>query len=261
LKALDRELKAYLVRRQIPYLPMKAELLGIPPVAIRRLRPGEAAIMEPWMRSQVGVTKEDAARVARDMRKAAAPYPNDAAVQAALAEAEFDAGNLDAAEAAGGRAVAEDPKNVDALLYKARVAMARAKAASSPDGAVWQEVRRLIAQANRADTDDPKPPMLFYESFLAQGIPPTRNAVAGLLQAFELAPQDTGLRMNVAHQLLLDGNAAAARRALAPIAYDPHGGELGKGVSAIIAKLDQGGTKAALEAWEAATRPAGKKPG
>lgn len=261
LKALDRELKTYLRQSKIPYMRVRADLLTIEPIALRTLRPGEAAIMDLRMRSRVGVTKDDAGRVAQDMRKAAAPYPNDAAVQAALAEAEFDAGNLDAAEAAAGRAVAANPKNVDGLLYKARVAMARAKAASSTDGAVWQEVRRLIAQANRADTDDPEPPILYYQSFLAQGIAPTRNAVDGLLRAFELAPQDIGLRMNAAHQLLLDGNAAAARRALAPIAYDPHAGQLGQGVSSIIAKLDQGGTKAALEAWEAATRPPEKKPG
>ena len=69
--------------------------------------------MDLRIRSRVGVTKDDAARVARDMRKAAAPWPNDPAVQAALAEAEFDAGDLDAADSAAARAIAADPKNVD----------------------------------------------------------------------------------------------------------------------------------------------------
>jgi tetratricopeptide (TPR) repeat protein len=195
------------------------------------------------------------------MAKAAAAWPNDAAVQAALAEAEFDAGNLDSAEAAAARAIAADPKNVDGLIYRARVAMARAKAAPTRDAAAWREVRRLIAQANRADPNDPEPLILYYQSFSMQGQAPTRNAVEGLLQAYALAPQDSGLRMNVARQLLVDGQAAEARRALAPLAYDPHGGALGQAVTAIVARLDESGPKAALEVWEAAAKEAEKKTG
>ncbi len=259
LKVLDRELKTYLNRRMIPYLPLKAELLAVQPVTLRTLRPGENAIMDLWMRSQVGVTSEDAARVAREMRKAAAAWPNDPSVQAALAEADFDAGDLAAADAAAARAIAADPKNVDALIYRARVAFERAKA-SKGDEAAWKGVRRLIGQANRADNNHPQPLVLYYQSYEAQGIAPTPLAVQGLLQAFALAPQDMGLRMSAARQLLIDGKAAEARRALAPIAYDPHGGTLGQAVAAVIAKLDSDGAKAALEAWDAATRESEKKP-
>lgn len=255
LKTLDRELKVYLDQRRIPYLRVKPEVLAIAPVAMRPLRPGEAAIMELRMRSRIGVAKEDAARVARDMRKAAAPFPSDPAVQAALAEAEYDAGDFLAAEAAGDRAIAVDPKNVDALFYRGRATLDRTAAGTPGDSAAWKEVRRRIAQANRADPNDPRPLILFYQSFGAQGVPPTRNAIAGLLQAFELAPQDMGLRMNAARQLLLDGKGAEARAALAPIAFDPHGGQLGQAIAAIIAKLDSGGTRAALEGWGSIPRP------
>ena len=260
LKVLDRELKTYLTRRTIPYLPMKAELLTIQPVTIRTLRPGETAIMDLRIRSQVGVTKDDAARVARAMRKAAAAWPSDPAVQAALAEAEFDAGDLDAADSAAARAIAADPKNINGLIYRAKVAFERAKASPADGEAAWKAVRRLIGQANRADPDDPEPLILYYQSFAAQGVAPTALAVDGLLQAFALAPQDGGLRMNTARQLLVDGKAAQARRALAPIAYDPHGGAFGQAVAAIIAKLDSSGAKAALEAWDAATKASEKKP-
>jgi len=260
LNALDRELKAYLAQKRIPYLPIKAELLTIQPVSLRTLRPGEAAIMDLRIRSRVGVTQEDAGRVAREMRKAAAAWPDDPAVQAALAEAEFDAGELDAADAAASRAIAADPKNVDALIYRARVAFERAKASSTGSDSAWKAVRRLIGQANRADPNDPEPLILYYRSFGEQGIAPTPLAVDGLLQAFALAPQDLGLRMNAARQLLVDGNAPDARRALAPIAYDPHGGALGQAVAAVIAKLDSSGAKAALEAWDNATKEAEKKP-
>ena len=260
LKVLERELKTYLNRKMIPYLPMKAELLTIQPVAIRTLRPGEAAIMDLWIRSQVGVTDADAARVARDFRKAATAWPNDAAVQAALAEAEFVAGELDSADAAAARAIAADPKNIGGLLFRARVAFERARASKAGEEA-WKAVRRSIGQANRADPNDPEPLILYYSSFVEQGAAPTPLAVRGLLQAFALAPQDTGLRINAARQLLVDGKAAEARQALAPIAYDPHGGTFGQAVAEVIAKLDSSGTKAALEAWDAATAEAQKKAG
>ena len=259
LKVLDRQLKDYLDRRMIPYKRYPAADLAIQPIAVRTLRPGEAAIMELRMRARIGVRGEEEARVARDLRKAAAPWPNDPAVQAALAEAEFDAGNLDLAEAAADRALAADPRNVDALTYRARVAMARARAAAPGNDAVWKEVRRRIALANRADPNDPEPLILYYQSFAARGAAPTPNAVEGLLQAFELAPQDRGLRLNVARQLLVDGKAAEARSALIPIAYDPHGGPLGQAVVAIVATIDQGGAKPALDAWGAVARAEERK--
>jgi tetratricopeptide (TPR) repeat protein len=227
-------------------------------VGIRTLRPGEAAIMDLWIRSRVGVTDEDAPRIARDMRKAAAAWPNDPAVQAALAEAEFDAGDLDAADSAAARAIAADPKNIDGLIYRARVAFERAKASKAGEES-WKAVRKLIGQANRADPNDPEPLMLYYQSFVEQGAEPTRLAVSGLLQAFALAPQDFGLRMTAARQLLVDGKAVEARRALAPIAYDPHGGTFGQAVAGVIAKLDSSGAKAALEALDGATEEAEKK--
>lgn len=261
LKLLDRELKTYLNRRLIPYLPMKAELLAVRPVTLRTLRPGEQAIMDLWMRSQVGVTEDDAARVARDMRKAAAAWPDDPAVQAALAETEFDAGDLAAAETAAARSIAADPTNISGLIYRAKVAVERAKASAKGDEAAWKAVRRMIGQANRADPNHPEPLILYYQSFGEQGVAPTKLAVDGLLQAFALAPQDMGLRMNAARQLLVDGKAAEARRALAPIAFDPHGGELGQAVAAVIARLDSSGTKAALEAWDTATKNSEKKAG
>ncbi|HEX8224917.1 MAG TPA: hypothetical protein VF605_13945 [Allosphingosinicella sp.] len=258
LAVLDRELKAYLDQRRIPYMRVRSDLLTIEPIALRTLRPGEAAVMELRIRSRVGVTSEDAGQVAADMRKAAAPFPDDPAVQAALAEAEFDAGNLDSAEAAADRAIAADARHIDGRIYKARVAMARAQASRAP--AAWKEARRLIAQANGADPNDPEPLILFFRSFVEQGVPPTRNAVEGLLQAHELAPQDPGLRMSAARQLLVDGKAAEARAALTPIAYDPHGGPLGQAVTAILAQLDSGGAGAALAAWESTARPTEKKP-
>ncbi len=251
LRQLDRDLKAYRKRGRFTYSSIPAAALPIGPVSVRPLRPGEAAVMQLRIRSDRGVSEKEAKELVAGMRRAAAPYPGDPAVQAALAEAEYDANNLDAAEAAADRAIAADPANVDALTYRGRVAMARA--AGSKDAvaaAVWNDVRRRMLAANKADPNDPAPFILFYDSFRAQGIAPTANAVKGLQRAFELAPQDQMLRMRVARQYLVDGKGAEARAILVPLAFDPHGGAMAEAIQAIVSKIDGDGAAAALAFWD-----------
>jgi tetratricopeptide (TPR) repeat protein len=170
--------------------------------------------------------------------------------QVTLAEAAFDAGAYAEAEAAADRALAADPKSVEALIYKGRVRMALAAQDKSSTAATWRGVRKWFLAANGIENDDPEPLMLFYSSFLAAGEKPTANATLGLEQALGLAPQDSSLRWMLALQKLRDGKGADARRALAPVAFDPHGGKAAKAAAAIIAKLDADGAAAALEAWE-----------
>lgn len=253
-RALDGQLRSYARRLRLPGIDLDPQALAIGPVSVRRVSPGEAAMMPFRMQSHRGVNAEQAKALVAGMRKAAAPFPADPAVQAALAEAEHDAGNYDAAEAAADRALAVEPAHVDALIYKARVAMTKAMTGGP---AAWKEARRRIAAANRVDPDHPGPLILFYRSFVLQGQAPTANAVAGLMRAFELGPQDRGLRMMVARQHLVDGRSAEARAALAPLAFDPHGGERGKAMQDVLAKLEASGPAAALAAWGGIAAAAG----
>lgn len=249
LRKLERELERYMRRRRLSYLRIAPQALGTAPIAMRQLSPAEAAVMHVRIRSKRGVDDAAARALVPKARAAAAPYPDDVSAQTALAEAEFDAGNLAEAEAAADRALAVDPKSVDALICKGRARMMLAERVASQDPTVWREVRRWLGAANRADPTNPEPLMLFYMSFAAAGSRPTDNAVAGLLAAFSFAPQDRTLRMMVAHQHLVDGKAVEARAALGPIAFDPHAGELADAASAVIGAIDQGGAEAALAVW------------
>ncbi len=253
LKRLDAEIGKYVMRSRLPFLRYSPAEIPIGPVRIRELSPGEDAMMELKIRSRRGVDLAEAKELLPKMRKAAAPFPKDPAVQATLAEAEFDARNYAEAKAAADRALAADPKHVDALVYEGRALMAKATAAKASDAATWREVRRWFATANKADPEDAEPLFFYYDSYNAQGIPPTRIAAAGLLKAFDLVPQDRGLRMLVARQYLIDGKAEEARSALRAVAYDPHGGELGKAAATLLAILEKGGAKSALESLSAAT--------
>jgi cytochrome c-type biogenesis protein CcmH/NrfG len=174
-----------------------------------------------------------------------------------LAEAAYDAGEYAEAEAAADRALAADPQSVEALIYKGRIKMALASASDKADAATWREVRRWFLAANKIEPDDPEPLMLYYTSFREAGVKPTANAALGLQQALGLAPQDHGLRWMMAFQHLQDKKAEEARQTLAPLAFDPHGGEQAKAAARILDKLASGGVKAALENWR---QPKEEKP-
>ena len=249
LETLDKDLRSYLRQKRMTYMKLGADKISIGDVAVRELTPAEAAVMDVRIRSKRGVDKEGAGALLPLARKAAAPFPDDVLAQTTLAEAEYDAGNYAEAEAAADRALAADPKAVEALIYKGRAQMARAEEKGESDPAAWKAVRKWFLAANKIEPEDPEPLILFYDSFLSAGENPTANASAGLQWALQLAPQDDGLRWKVAQQLLREDKPAEARAALAPVAYSPHGGEQTAAASLILAAIDEGGATAALAAW------------
>lgn len=249
LAVLDKDLRSYLRQKKMNFLKLGGDKISIGPIAVRELSAAEAAVMDVRIRSKRGVDEAGAEALLPLTRKAAAPYPNDVLAQTTLAEAEYDAGNYAEAEAAADRALAADPKAVEALIYKGRAQMALAEEKGEHDPEVWKGIRKWFLAANKVEPEDPEPLILFYDSFLSAGDRPTANASAGLQWALQLAPQDEGLRWKVAQQLLREDKPKEARAALAPVAFSPHGGAQAETAATILAALDKGGAKAALEAW------------
>src|SRR3546814_20070211 len=101
-------------------------MIDVGEIEIRALDSGEAAMMGVRMVSRRGVTEKVARELVPDARRVAAPYPHHPVVQAWLAEIEFDAENFAAAEAAADRAIAADPKEIAAWIYKGRAQIAAA---------------------------------------------------------------------------------------------------------------------------------------
>jgi tetratricopeptide (TPR) repeat protein len=250
LARLDKDLNKYLNQRRMSYMNLTPDKIRVGKIEIRDLTPGEAAVMDVRIRSKRGVDEAQAKALLPIERKAAAPHAESVLAQVTLAEAAYDAGDYAGSEAAADRALKADPQCVEAMIYKGRARMALAANAGKTDAATWKEVRKWFLAANRLEPDDPEPLMLFYSSFLAAGAEPTANASLGLERALELAPQDSSLRWMMAQQFLRESKPAEARWVLAPVAYDPHGGAAAQSAAAIIGKIDSGGAKAALEAWE-----------
>jgi len=245
LKQFDRDTDRYLHVNRFAYLQVNTPELNRISVAMRPLSAGEAAVMPGRIRSTRGVNQKTAPEIAAQIRSIAATYPTDAYVQRALAEAEFDVHNYAAAEQAAIRALAIDPKFEEALIYKGRAEMELA--ASNPK-ADWNAIRDNFLKANRLDTEDAEPLMLYYKSFGREGIRPTANASEGLVYAMALAPQDKSLRMMAVAQLIEDRKFAEAKEALGPVAFDPHSSGARDQARTIMEALASKDAKAALAA-------------
>jgi tetratricopeptide (TPR) repeat protein len=174
--------------------------------------------------SKAGVTDEEAKSLVPEARKIAARHQNDAAVLAALAEAEFDAGNDDAAIAAADRAIAIDAKNINAHIQKGYALAHKAETGASPKES-WAAARKQFIVANGVENDHPIPLIQFYLTYLKQGEKPTKNAIDGLEWAMQLAPFDATLRWFVVQQMISDERYKDAALTLEPLAYSPHQGK------------------------------------
>ncbi|MEL7188406.1 MAG: hypothetical protein AAGK17_02550 [Pseudomonadota bacterium] len=225
LGQLEKELKSYLRSRRMPGFKLTPEMVPISPVTLRELPEGEAKMMEVRIRSQRGVTREQAEELLPEAREIAAKYPNDPGVLAALAEAEHDAGNDVEAIRAADAAIALDPTNVNALVQKGYSLFRMAgDAKESESEASYARAIDAFTALNQIENDHPLPLIYYYRSFAQQGKEPPENARHALERASELAPFDQTLAFNAAVMFANEGKIALANYKLAPIAANPHGG-------------------------------------
>lgn len=234
---LEKDLDRYLRRSTMAALKLQADRLQVGEIQVRKLSAGEAAIMPIIVRSKRGVNEEQARALLVDARGVAARYPGEAAVLAAQAEAEFDAGNDKEAVAAADAALALDPSQVNAYVQKGFALFRMAAEADDPVTA-YNRGRAPFVALNRREHDHPLPLIYFYRSFVAQGQAPTPLAVSGLIRAVEVAPFDLGLRMTLANTLLRLERGEEARTILRPVAYNPHGGNLAESARKVLARLE-----------------------
>ena len=246
LTLLDRELEKYLNRRRLKAVTVAGAAITVGAIDIAPLSTAANEVMPLRMMSRRGVDAAQAKALVTRLRPIAARYPADAFAQEALAEAEYDAGNIKPSLAAAEAVLRVDPRAVQALVYKGRALTELA--AEGDKAASFTKAREALLAANKIDPEDPEPLFLYYRSFLREGKRPTANAIAALHYASVLAPQDTGVRINSALAWLQDGKLAEARLELLPIAFDPHGGGASKAAQVAMTKIDAKDAKAAIAA-------------
>jgi len=245
LGKLERDTVTYAKRRTLSAMVVPAQALDIGPVVVRELRPGEAAMMPTMIESNWGVSREEALSLLPQARKVAERHAKDPAVLSALAEAEVDAGNNDAAIAAADAALALDSQQLKALIWKGHALVKKIESGALPKEA-WADVREQFIKANAIENDHPVPLMEFYLSYVKQGQTPTKNSVEGLEWAMALAPFDQDLRWLVAQQMVRDSRLEEAVQTLGPLAYNPHPSEQTEAALKLLTEV-QGKLKASAE--------------
>lgn len=218
LSALERALDDYKTRPRLTSMRFSAEQLPVGQVTIRQLTAGEAAMMRYRVVSERGVGSEQAATLLARIRGVAAQYPQDAAVQDWLSEAEYDAGNDAEAIAAADRALAIDPARVNAYVQKGYALFRIVKEAEEGPAriAAYRAAAAPFLALNGLENDHPLALYYYYLSFIQSGRAPGPSARAGLEHAVELAPFDWTLRLTAVNMHLAAGEFAEARRALMP---------------------------------------------
>lgn len=266
LDVLERELGTYLRSRKMMTLVLPPEKLSLgSPMILRKLPPGEAAMMPIIIRSQRGVNDTEAAELLIEARAVAAKYPSDPGVLAALAEAEYDAGNDAEAIAAADAAITADPSRTNAYVQKGYALFRQAGEAEDKKEAYAAAMKPFEA-LNAIENDHPLPLIYYYRSYAERGAKPPENARAALEHASRLAPFDQGLQLNAGMMLIKEGKFAIARTFLAPVAANPHGGgaaEQAKKLIATLAESTEGMTVdlgAAMGEAGAATSPEASEP-
>lgn len=238
LEELNKELNRYLRQRRMMTFSLKPGMTSIGEIRLRKLPEGEAAMMPIRIRSQRGVDEEAAAEVVVEAREVAAQFPDDPGVLTALAEAEYDAGNDDAAIAAANKAIAIDPNRRNAYVQKGYALFRKAEDADNVDTA-FEAAMVPFSQLNQIENDHPLPLIYYYRSHAYRGIEPPENARHALERASQLAPFDQSLALNVAIMQASEGKMAIASRTLGPLAANPHGGELAQRAELLIEMLSK----------------------
>lgn len=235
LDAFDRVLDAYGRKRAFHTFAIKPVLLPVGPVKVRRLRVGEAAVMALRIQQKRGVDEEEAQTIVKNMRTLAQSHQTEPAVMAALAEAEYDAGDPEAALVAANAALALNPAEVDAHVQKGYALFALAM--KSGDAKDFRTTNAAFFKLNALENDHPVPLIYFYRSFVERGAKPNELAVQGMNRASEIAPFDDGLRLTLGSYYAKAGNAEMARYHLVPVAYAPHGGSLAEAARKMLDEM------------------------
>ncbi len=240
-KKLDKELNRY-IRGRMNALRLPPDWIKYGAITVTPMGKGAAKIMPLYQQSRNGVTREQALELVIEAREIAALYPNDDFVQAALAEAEFDAGNNEEAIAAADRSIASNPQNINAYIQKmyALFSIARKDEGSEEESkAQWKAALASVTAANRIENDHPLPLIYYYSSFRDRGKKPTELAVQGLQQALGIAPYDDRARRMLIGQMINDKRYDFARFYLNPLLSDPHNNGRGKRAEMLLARIER----------------------
>lgn len=239
LGQLENQLHEYVKRKSLPYVKIDSSKLTIPAVTVTPMSAGASEVMPYRVQSKTGYGSVTVDYVLGKVREVARRYPNDPLVARTLSEVEFDAKNYDEGIAAAEAALKADPKSTEALIWKGRNILAKAKKAN--DAAQFADARKLFLAANNLDPEDPEPLYLYYRTYRAANVTAPKPAVEALRYATVLAPRDYYPALQLVTEDLRQNDLKGAAEALKPIAYLPHLGQTKQNDALAVMKLINAG--------------------
>jgi tetratricopeptide (TPR) repeat protein len=223
LGKLESELAAYRHTKRFPYLKIDSTKLTIPSVTVAPMSSAAGEVMMMRIYSKTGYAGLSKGSVLKRVREVAARAPTDSLVQRTLAEVEYDNKNFDEAGAAADAAMKADPNSVEAMMFKGRSYLGKAKKTNDP--ALFKEARGWFIKGNKVDKEDPEPLYLYYRSYRDANVAAPAGALDALKYAAVLAPRDLLLQVRLTMEYLRQNKMKEARAALEPIAFFPHSGQ------------------------------------
>lgn len=242
LDKLNSELQRYKTSR-LAAMSVSPVDRTMPTVTMRKLPENEERYIRQRIRESVGVTRKQARELAPKLSSAAAAETGNLFLQLLAAEACLDARDYAGAIANADRALAIDPKSVEAMVFKARALFEPADGAATR----FTDARKLLIKAHQIDPDDARPLIDFYTSWRKSGQPIPAAALNALDAAFPLALQDQEYRMILTRQLLEDNRIPQAKQVITPLAYSFDGDNPEKNVPGkILERINANDTAGAL---------------
>jgi hypothetical protein len=239
VEAFGQTMRRYLNARRLTgtryeFTPVSVE------VAITRLPPSADDLLLLGQRLKIGTPTAERAALAERVRRIAARYPDDPFALLQLGHAELHFGDADVGETVLTRLLEIEPGNVEALQLMATRRLRQARETDEDPARLLSQARGYLARAYAVDEYDYRTLNLIAES--RQGVAgyPNDNDVTVLEQAFALAPQLSGTRVQLAQAYMVKDRFEEAQALLRPIANAPHGGGLAEYAQRLLEDAEAG---------------------
>lgn len=254
-ESLTRALRTYLQTGVTTY-KLTAEL-PTADVQVSRHPSSASEALFLSLRASRGVDEEDRDDLVAQARRVVDRHPDDRLAAYVLAKAQRAVKDLPAAQSTLEALIAREPKDAEALWLLADVLQDRADDLEGAEAAdLRRQANRHLAVAYEADPFDFRVYRALLRNRKDAANYPSENDLTLLESAYALAPQLPGNGVDYAGGLMARGRDLEAVVILAPLANNPHGGDL----SELRERLAEARRKAGLDAIDQEAPPPAPEP-
>lgn len=223
---LERTLKTYL-RGGLKYIRYSREAFKAPDIVMTTLPPSaDDLLLESLQLGDRAPDDQEGALLAT-IRQRAAKYPAEATAQRVLGQAELELGDKEKGRSLLTALIKADPSDATAryVLGDYLLDTAYHEAKQDKGEALGGEALGYLTEAYRLNPKDYRIVAAYARSQAYADKPGPESQLTLLVAAYKLAPQVSGLRLQLI-QLLIEGKHwPQASALLKPLANNPHGGD------------------------------------